>query len=208
MRAIGINQLLKKKYDTYDLGEVWTKHIGKPEKGGCINISGYSANGKTNFTIMLVKAFAKAGVKVDFNSFEEGHESTMQEVAIRHNLKDVSGKIIWLDRYNYKELDERLSKRNSAKVVVIDSADDMQFTYAQFLKFKEKYPKKTFIVITKGTEKTGNPIWKQGEKIRFKCPIKITVRNFVANIESRYGGNLNFIIRDKKPTSGDQLTLV
>lgn len=208
MRAIGTSQLLKKKYDTYDLGEVWTKHIGKPEKGGCINISGYSANGKTNFTIMLVKAFAEAGVKVDYNSFEEGHESTMQEVAIRHNLQDVSGKIIWLDRYTYKELDERLSKKYSAKVVVIDSGDDMNFTYAQFLKFKEKFPKKTFIVVSKGNEKTGNPIWKQQEKIKFKCPVKIIVKNFVAYMDSRYGGNEKVIIRDKQDSAGDQLTLI
>ena len=205
-KVIGITDLLNKEYDTYALGETWTKHLGIPEKGFTMHISGFSANGKTNFTILVTKAFAKI-TRVDYNSFEEGHESTMQVVSKRHNLKEVAGKIMFLNRFTYKELDERLSKRNSSKIVVIDSGDDMELTYKQFTTLKAKFPKKSFIIVSKGNDKTGEPISSQQKKIKFKCPIKVVVKNFVAHIESRYGGNEKFIIRDKKAEAGAQAAL-
>lgn len=206
-KVIGITDLLNKEYDTYTLDETWIKHLGVPEKGFTMNISGFSANGKTNFTILVTKAFAKL-TRVDYNSFEEGHESTMQVVSKRHNLKEVAGKIMFLNRFTFNELDERLSKRNSSKIVVIDSGDDMELTYKQFLTLKAKYPKKSFIIVSKGNDKTGEPISTQQKKIKFKCPIKVVVKNFVATIDSRYGGNEKFIIRHVEPVVGDQLTLL
>lgn len=206
--AIGITDFLAKTYEVYDLGERWTKTLGKPEKGFTMNISGDSSNGKTDFTVKLCKAFGQIGVRVDYNSYEEGHGSTLQEAIKRNNMQEVSGKVMFLNRLDYKALVARLSKRNSAQIVVIDSADDMGFTYKQFRELHQRFPRKGLIIVTWGKKVDGTPLLARCRDIRFKCEIKTLVRDFVAYPGSRYGGNENFIIRERETQPGEQLNLI
>ena len=92
-RAIGIKEFYNKKFDCYELTGEWLQHIGRPEKNFTACISGFSANGKTDYCIKMAKMFAEIGCRVLYNSFEEGISATLQEAIKRNDLIEVAGKI-------------------------------------------------------------------------------------------------------------------
>jgi hypothetical protein len=204
-RAIGINDFLAKKFDTLPFTGEWLASFGTPERNFKALIYGLPGNGKTDFAIKIAKMLAQLGLKVHYNSFEEGISCTLQEAVRRNNLQDVSGKIMFGHKETLEQLMARLKKRNSAQAVIIDSRDYMNLTTEQFKALKDAFPRKAFILIC--WEAGGKPKGEYAKSIEFMCDIKIRVWSYKAYPRSRFGGNKTFTIWDKQPAAGEQLPL-
>lgn len=196
-RRIGINDFLSKKFDTYDFDGPWKESFGQPERNFRMIVYGDSGHGKTDFCIQLAKYMAKF-TKVYYNSPEQGISKTLQDALNRHNMSEVTGRVIF-GKDSFAEMMEYLGKRGAPQCAVIDSRDYMNLTPVQWKKMVKAHPRKSFIVVT----------WAQGEKpkgqaardIEYMCDMKVYVANFKAHSRSRNGGNKPFVIWEK-PTVG------
>jgi len=195
MATIGIKEFLDKKFTELPFDGEWEASFGRPEKNFKCLIYGEPGNGKTEFAVKLTKYIAKF-TKVYYNSYEQKHSKSLQDALKRNNMRDVTGRVIFADGESLEEMIERLGKRNSPGACIIDSRDYMGLTDKQLQLLIETFPHKIFIIIC----------WEQGQKPKgqhaksmlFMVDIKIRVKDFRAQMRSRFGGNHDFIIWDKK----------
>ena len=205
MRAIGINDFLNRKFDTFNFTGHWAATFGQPERNMRVIVYGRPGQGKTEFCIQLAKYMA-GFTKVYYNSFEQGISKTLQDALVRNNMMEVNGKCIFGDQETYSEMTERLNSKNAPQVVIIDSRDYINLTAAQFKTLIDNNPRKCFIIVC--WESGGKPRGEFAKQIEFMCDVKIRVSNFTAYPRSRFGGNQNFIIWSRKPKAGEQLTFL
>lgn len=191
MRAIGIKEFLEKKFETYPFEGRWLDSFGEPEKNAKIIIYGNSGNGKTEFSVQFAK-YMSQWTRVYYNSFEQGISKSLQDALKRNNMEEVSGKVLFGDKETYDEVVDRLAKKNSPQVVVIDSRDYMKLTAEQFKKLTQRFRRKMFVIVC--WETAGKPAGKFAKDIEYMCDIKIRVVNFQAHMRSRFGGNKTFTI--------------
>ncbi|HUM50457.1 MAG TPA: hypothetical protein PK431_01530 [Chitinophagales bacterium] len=194
MKTIGIVQLGQKVFDCYEFDGVWKKHIGVPEKNFSCFIQGGSGNGKTDYCVKFAKYLSEFA-KVLYVSHEEGISKSIQEAFARNNMHEVSGKVVLAEKATVAELIVYLKRKNSPKIMIIDSLDYMNLTKADYIKIRESCPKKAVIIISWSEGK--EPATTAGKKIKYMCDIKINVSNFRAYPASRYGGHDPYIIWDK-----------
>lgn len=205
MRAIGISDFLDKKFITYQFEGAWADTFGEPERNMKCIIWGNPGNGKTEFCIKLAKYLASF-TKVYYNSFEQGICKTLQDALRRNNMLEVAGRVIFGDQETYDEMLERLSNKNSPQVVIIDSRDYLNLTTNQFKTLIDSHPRKCFVIVC--WEAGGKPRGEYAKQIAYMCDVKIHVRDFVAYPRSRFGGNARFVIWNRKPKNGEQLSLI
>lgn len=206
MKAIGITQFLDKSFDTYDVEGEWLDSFGLIEKNFKMSVTGESGGGKTEFIVKFVKNLClNHKVKADYYSYEQGHSKSLQAAIQRNNMEDVKGKVMFVSGGTFNELVERLKRRASAKIVVIDSQDYSDLSTKQYKELIKLFPKKSFIVIS----------WAKGEKpknqaskdIEYMSCIKVFVKDGKAYPRSRFGGNKTFVIFDKKENAPAQQKL-
>lgn len=200
MKAIGITQFLDKTFDVYDIEGEWLDSFGLIEKNFKMSITGESGGGKTELTIKFIKNLAlNHRVKTDYFSFEQGHGKSLQAAIERNCMEDVKGKVMFMTGGTFDDVVERLSRKGSAKIVVIDSQDYADLTTKQYKLLLKSFPRKSFIVIS----------WSKGDKpknqasrdIEYMSCIKVFVKDGKAYPKSRFGGNKPFHIFDKKSTT-------
>jgi len=202
-RAIGITEFLTKKFITYPLEGVWKAHLGLPERNFNMLVYGHSGAGKTDYVVKLSKELSPFA-RILYNSSEEGISATLQEAFIRNNMEQVKGRIILVND-NFKDMVERLKKKASPMIVIIDSRDYMNLSTEQFKSLKKLFPRKAFIITC--WESGGKPKSQHAKDIEYMCDIKVRVARFKAHPRSRFGGNSIFTIWDKKATSGQQVEI-
>jgi hypothetical protein len=190
-RALSVKELLAKKYNSLELSDKFKQSFGDVDDHFTMIIWALSGQGKTNFTIQLCKELSRFAT-ILYNSHEEGHGKTMQDLFLRHGLEEIHGKIRLLDNEPFDQLVERLSRKKSPKIVVIDSVQYSGIAYNDYKRLKEKFKKKIFIFISHARGK--EPAGTCADKIRFDANIKVRVEGFIGFVTSRYGGNKNFII--------------
>lgn len=184
-KALSSTDLLAKKYDLIDWDGEWLSNFDSPESRGVWSISGNSGNGKTSFLLQLAKELTKHG-RVLYNSLEEGSSKTMQKAWKLHGLQDC-GRKVQLIKESPKDLDLRLSKRQSPDFVFIDSWQYMNLNFNEYLALKEKYHKKLFII---NQQMDGNKIMgKTGARVNYDADLKIWIEGFKAFSKGRYFGN-------------------
>lgn len=206
MKAIGITQFLEKSYDVYEIEGEWLESFGSIEKNFKMSITGDSGHGKTELVVQFVKELVlKNKTKVDYISFEQGHSKSLQDAIVRNNMDEVKGKVMFLTGGSFDEVLERLKRRGSARVVVIDSQDYADLSTKQFKLLVKLFPKKAFIVTS--WSKNDKPKNQAARDIEFMCCIKVLVKNFKAMPRSRFGGNQPFVIWDKKDNTPVQQKL-
>jgi hypothetical protein len=191
MATTGITDFLNKKYKELDFDGEWLASFGKPEKNFKCCVIGESGHGKTEFIIKLTKYMAQF-TKVYYNSHEQKFSKSLRDALIRNNMSEVNGKVVFADGESVAEMDERLCKRNSPGAIIIDSRDYMKLTIDQFVYLINKYPHKCFIVICWSTG--SKPKGSHAGAIEYCCDVKILVKDFKANMRSRFGGNKAFDI--------------
>ncbi|GGG47276.1 ATP-binding protein [Epilithonimonas arachidiradicis] len=184
-KAWSSTDLLATKYDEINWDGEWFDNFDNPETRGVWSVSGRSGNGKTAFLLQLAKALTKAGLKVLYDSMEEGNSKTMQNAWKLHGMADC-GRKLQLVQESIEEVDERLSKRQSADVVFFDSFQYTDLSWREFLAFKKKHHKKLLIF---NMQMDGNKIMgKTADRVNFDADLKIWVEGFKAFSKGRYFG--------------------
>ena len=183
-KAWSSTDLLATRYDEIEWQGQWFDNFGNPEARGIWSVSGQSGNGKTSFLLQLAKELSKKG-KVLYNSLEEGNSKTMKEAWITHGLAECGRKVM-LVKEDIEELTERLERRQSPNIVIIDSLQYADFNWKSFLKFKNRFHHKLFIF---NQQMDGNKIMdKTGIRVNFDADLKIWVEGFKAFSKGRYFG--------------------
>lgn len=206
MKAIGITDFLNKTFDVYELEAEWLDSFGLIEKNFKMSVTGESGGGKTEFVVKFIKNLClHFRVKADYFSYEQGISKSLQAAIQRNDMECVKGKVMFISAGTFDELFDRLKRRASAKIVVIDSQDYSDLSTKQYKMLLKAFPKKSFIVIS----------WAKGDKpknqasrdIEYMSCIKVFVKDGKAFPRSRFGGNKPFLIFDKKATQPVQQTL-
>lgn len=187
-RALSIQNLIDYTPKTLGFTGRWLDAMGDPEPYGSWIIWGASGNGKTRFAVQLVKYLMSfEGLRIAYNGLEEGMSETYRRAIIDTGLQmEKQGRYVFWDGFDYEDMMERLKRKRSPNVVVIDSLQYLNITYDQYKELVRKYPKKLFIWISheSGTEPKGGT----AQSIKYNSNIKIRVHNYYATIISRYKG--------------------
>ena len=177
--------------------------LGEIEWGFDIFIWGNSGDGKSSFANILVKEFSQFG-KILHVVYEEGHSKSVRMNVERSGIAELArnGQLVngydVLDNCPYDDLVYLLSRKQSAKIIIIDSFQYSRFTKEQWLALKAKYvkgkkgQKKIFIVISHAEGR--RPRGSVACDCMFDAQIKVFVKNMIAFVKSRYEGHRNFII--------------
>lgn len=184
-RALSATELSNKKYQLFDFTDDWLNAFGCPEMSGVWFIWGGSGSGKTTFTLQLVKYLAQFD-KVLYNSLEEGAAYTMKLAFERVNMKKVGSRVQLLKAEPTPELIKRLDKRESRRIVVMDSIQYARMNYPKYQDFVERYPGKLFIFTSQA--KGSNPVGRTAEQVMFDADMKIWVEGYKAFSKGRYIG--------------------
>ena len=143
--------------------------------------------------MLLAKELAKF-YKTLYNSLEEETDDSdfIDRVALV-NMQDVKENF-HAQQYNLEELNEYLERRNSDKVVIIDSATYFFKNKVEYFSFKRKWATKKIIIITGHAE--GKNLRSELEKdIMYNAKMKVFVSGYLATNKGRtFGTTNNFII--------------
>jgi hypothetical protein len=199
-KTIGLKQLAQKVYTFIpSLPQDILDSFGKLEDAFDMILYGASGNGKTNcIAKFLMALLAALKCKAHYVAYEEGHGATIQEMMIhRHKMLEVLGNVLQVtDHMTYDELVSAMSKRQSAKVWIIDSIQAARFTAEQCADLKRKFvlSRKKKIIIYVSWSEGKFPQGACAKSVEYYANIKVRVEMFIAFIRSRYGGNKNYII--------------
>lgn len=190
-RAISVDEIIKKNFIEMAFDGEFKESFGTPERSGIWIIWGNSGNGKTRFSMQLAKYLTKFG-RVAYNTLEEGARKSMQLAVVETNMREVSKHFIILDREPIVELKERLRKRKSPDIIIIDSYQYTGLTKREYVELKEEFGNKLFIFISHAEGK--NPEGRTAKFIRYDADVKIRVEGYKAFPVSRYGGGEPYTI--------------
>lgn len=161
----------------------WYEAFKEPQDKGVWFIWGGSGSGKSTFILMLCKILAQLGFKVFLNLMEEETDDT--DFIDRVNLLDmneVEGNFL-ARSYEYADLVIYLKRKQSAKVVVIDSATYFFESFDQYKDFKKMFKDK--IIIITGHANGKNPKSALEDAIMFDAKMKIFVNGYLALCKGR-----------------------
>jgi hypothetical protein len=190
-RAVSIQELLNMRFKTMPFTGEWFNLMGEPEISGVWFIWANSGNGKTNFTLQLAKYLSQFG-RVAYNTMEEGARRSFQRAVENTNMLEAARKLIILNREPITELKERLRKRKSPDIIIIDSFQYSGLTRAEYIKLKEEFSTKLFIFISHAEGK--NPAGRTASFVRYDADVKIRIEGYRAFATSRYGGGEPYTI--------------
>lgn len=189
-KAKSITDLYNQNFKTFDFKGVFKDSFGVPETNGCWLLWGESGNGKTDCSLKLAKYFSTFK-KVHYNTLEERGRRSF-EIACHRNNMEACGSRFSFESEDFETMKARLRKKRSAKIVFIDSLQYLRITERQYKELLSEFKDVLFIFIShaKGSQPKGSV----ADAIRYDADVKINVKNFVANIQSRFGGNEPFVI--------------
>ena len=102
----------------------------------------------------------------------------------RHKMDEVRKRLVILDRESMDQLEERLQRRGSPGIVIIDSFQYSGLNYKTYKEFKERHPKKLFIFISHAEGL--HPAGRSASKVEYDADVKIMVSCFKAWCKSRF----------------------
>ena len=190
-RALTVSDIRKFNPNTLHFEGKWAESIGCPELTGTWIVWGNSANGKTRYSLQLAKYLARF-CRVAYNTLEEGLSKSIQDAVIDVGMDEVSRRFVLLDKEPIDQLTERLRRKKSPDVIIIDSLQYTGLTYSEYKKLRDEFRTKLFIFISHadGNDPKGNV----GKSIRYDAFVKIRVEGYKAFAESRYGGGKAYTI--------------
>ncbi|MBQ6100919.1 MAG: ATP-binding protein [Bacteroidales bacterium] len=184
-RAYSVKNVMDAKFRTLPFDGEWLSAVGTPELTGSWMIYGAPKNGKTTFAMMLAKYLTRFG-RVAYDSVEEGLSQTIKMAMERVGMEEVGHRLILLDKEGVDELAERLARRKSPGIVVIDSVQFLGLNFSQYKRLKEQFPDKLFVYIShvdgrKPEGSTAQSIWRDAN-------VYFNVEGYRAFPVGRYGG--------------------
>lgn len=184
-RAKSVSELLAMKVETFPFKDEWYDAFGEPERRGVWLIWGNSGTGKTTFVVQLCKYLCQFE-RVIYNSLEEGACGTMKNTLLRCGMLDVKRRFLLLDCEPLDELSQRLMKRKSPGVVVIDSFQYTQMNYKQYIAFKERHKDKLIIFVSHADGKF--PSGRSARSVMYDATQKVYVEGYRAFSKGRFNG--------------------
>lgn len=182
-RAYSPKQILSMNIPSFPFEGEWEKAFGHPGRTGTWIIWGNSGNGKSSFVMQLAKYLCRFA-KVAYDSLEESRGLSLKNSLSRHRMEEVNRRFVILDREPMDELSERLSKRRSPEIVIIDSFQYSGLTYATYKAMKEKHANKLLIFISHAEGM--NPEGRAAKKVAYDADVKIFVQGFRAMCKGRF----------------------
>lgn len=184
-------QVVNSKRIIYDFDGLFKDSFGNPERMAKWFITGPSFSGKSSFLFILSEYLCRFG-KVYYNSLEEGNSQTVSDKIVRHGLDKQMGKFYLLPKVSANDFKEKMLKKRSASFGIIDSVQHAEINRRTYLDITD-----ALCIPRRGKSLLFVNHWVKNDLTKFikhDCDIKIEVIGFVANVESRYGGNKPFII--------------
>jgi len=171
------------KIPVFDFDGMWERAMGKPARSGTWLIWGSSGNGKSSFVMQLAKYLCRFD-KVIYDSLEESTGLSFQKSLRRHRMDEVSRRFQVLDREPVERLSERLSKRKSPGIVIIDSFQYSGLSYKGYLRLKESHRNKLLIFVSHADGL--RPGGRTARSVEYDADVKIFVQGFRASCKSRF----------------------
>lgn len=197
-RAISNKNVLDAKFDTADFTGKWLASFGRPELRGAWIIYGESGHGKTHLALQLLKYLSGFVGKAAYDTMEQGLSLSFQKAWKDADMLEAGSKVILLSKEPIKDLCDRLEKRKSPDVIVIDSITALiGFTRPVFMELMNKFPNKLFIFLAH--EENNKPYPAIAQHVRKLSEVKIRVEGFKAFITTRFcddqgNGGSDFVI--------------
>lgn len=162
----------------------WAEAFGHPEAVGTWLIWGNSGNGKTSLAMQLLGQLTKWR-RCLLVSLEEGTSLTMQESLARHGLAQSRRLQIVTD--TMEELAQRLGRRGSPEVVLIDSFQYTQMSYRNYLGLRRQLGEQKLLIFT--SHAAGKlPAGKAAVSVMYDATMKIYVEGYRAFSKGRFIG--------------------
>lgn len=158
--------------------------FGNPQDKGIWFAWGGSGSGKSSLLLDITKAFCERGLKAIHNELEEDLDDVdfINRLKLK-NMQDVKNTFLTAS-YNYEEMCAYLDKRDSPKVVVINSATYFFESLQQYFDFTKKYKRKKIIIIS-GMANGAHPYSELEKKIMYDANKKIFCSGYVASCKGR-----------------------
>ena len=183
-KAISNRDVAAARFETVPFEGEWLAAIGRPELRGSWLVFGQSGSGKTTFALQLARYLSRFA-RVAYNTLEQGLSLSFQSAWIRAGMEEAGSAIVVLDKEPLSQLRQRLAKRRSPQVVIIDSLTALPgFTRKDYLSLVGGFPGKLFVFLAH--ERKGLPDPAIAETVRRLSEVKIYVEGFRAHISSRY----------------------
>lgn len=157
--------------------------FGNPQNKGIWFVWGGSGSGKSSLMLDITKAFCK-DLKAIHNELEEDLDDVDFIGRLKQkNMQDVKDNFLTA-QYDHDELCKYLDKRDSPKVVVINSASYFFKDLQQYYDFAKKYKRRKIIIIS-GMAKGNNPYSELETKIMYDANKKIFCSAYLASCKGR-----------------------
>lgn len=183
-KAISNRDVAAARFETVPFEGEWLAAIGRPELRGSWLVFGQSGSGKTTFALQLARNLSRFA-RVAYNTLEQGLSLSFQSAWIRAGMEEAGSAIVVLDKEPLSQLRQRLARRRSPQVVIIDSLTALPgFTRKDYLSLVGGFPGKLFVFLAH--ERKGLPDPAIAETVRRLSEVKIYVEGFRAHISSRY----------------------
>lgn len=191
-KAMNAATVLSQVKETIEFSEEFRLAFGSPESCGTWFVWGASGNGKSSFMMMLARELAR-NQKVLYNSLEEGTSLSFMHLLERYSMQDC-GSQFQVVTEGPEELVERLSKRRSPRVVIIDSWQYTGMDYRHYRQLVKKYPRHLFVISSQVMGKSGSKlIGDSAPRVQFDAMLKIWVEGYRAHSKGRFVGERGWI---------------
>lgn len=192
-RALSVMDILNKKRELLNFDGDWLNSFGRPELTGAWLIWGNSGHGKTTFVMQLCKYLTRFE-RVLYDSLEEGDGESIKSALLRVNMREVRGRFSLVPGEPLEALKQRLRKKKSPRIVVIDSLQYSGITYPQYKELRQEFKRHLFIIVSHADGKL--PSGKTANRVRYDAHIKVRVEGYKGFIKSRYksGDEAPFIV--------------
>ncbi|MBR4273822.1 MAG: ATP-binding protein [Bacteroidales bacterium] len=203
-RALTTNNILAMRFYPAQFEGEWRNSFGTPELHGLWLVYGASFNGKTTFCLQLAKYLTKFVNRVLFDSIEMGNRYPYQLALIRNNMAECGHKFLTVVKEGPQEITERLARKQSPDVVIIDSYKYFERRRMDVYKrLEDEFPEKLFIIIAH-EDKNQLPDGALGKELYAYADVKIHVSGRQAYVNSRLGGSYEPYIIDEEYVNAAQ----
>lgn len=184
-RSYGVRDILNWSFEEQSFPKEWLDHLGNIPERFLMYIDGDGGHGKTEYVMRLSQMLSNYMAKVHLNNVEQGKHLQIQQSAQRNNFEETiqKGKWMFSNIRDFDKYKEKIARRNSGSIQIIDSISYWPLNAKQVQELIETFRRKSFVFVAyKAHFSTMRPI-------AHLCDIKVRVENFYAKPISRFGGS-------------------
>lgn len=195
-RSLSVRNVYDKTYKTLELDGVWADVLGEPEANGAWLIYGKEKNGKTWMALMLAWYLSRK-YKVLYVSAEEGVGKAFRASLVRVGFEADNRNMHLLEYEKIEDLKERLKKRKSPGIVIIDNLTiyNDELRGKAFHTFIKDHENKLFIFVAH--EDRGEPYTASAKLCRKLAKVIMHVKGLACSVSGRVPGGMLVIDEQK-----------